>query len=97
VTEIERALFDGCSSLTAVTISETVTTIGAYAFARCTSLARITIPDAVTSLGMLAFWQCHALKLISFPDTLRLVDVARCVPPTTNYETRKTGWKPNAK
>ena len=34
-----------------VTIPDTVTKIGDYAFSNCSKLTRITIPDSVTSIG----------------------------------------------
>ena len=47
--------FEGCTSLTNITIPDSVTTIGANAFQGCEYLTSITIPDSVTSIGMLAF------------------------------------------
>ncbi|MGM9936944.1 MAG: leucine-rich repeat domain-containing protein, partial [Candidatus Ornithomonoglobus sp.] len=46
----ERA-FEGCKSLTSVTIPDSVTSIGGYAFHGCESLNSVTIPDSVTSIG----------------------------------------------
>ena len=40
-----------CNSLTSVTISEGVTSIGDYAFASCGSLRSIALPKSVTSIG----------------------------------------------
>ena len=45
----------GCSSLTAVTIPDSVTSIGNWAFSECTSLTTITIPDSVIYIGEDAF------------------------------------------
>ncbi len=54
VLEIEEA-FKNCVSLTSVTISNSVTSIGSSAFYYCTSLTSITIPNCVTSIGGWAF------------------------------------------
>ena len=42
--------FDSCSSLTAITIPDGVTSIDEGAFWSCSSLTAITIPDGVTSI-----------------------------------------------
>ena len=44
-------LFEGCSSLTSITIPNSVTNIGFLAFGGCTSLTSVTIPNSVTSIG----------------------------------------------
>ena len=48
--------FYGCSSLTSVTIPNSVTSIGNNAFYGCSSLTSVTIPDSVTSIGDGGFW-----------------------------------------
>jgi len=53
--------FFGCTSLTSVTIPNSVTSIGMWAFEYCTSLASVVIPDSVTSIGGHAFDDCTRL------------------------------------
>ena len=53
-----------------VTIPNTVTSIGYYAFSGCTSLTSITIPDTVTSIGGNAFSGCTSLTSITIPDSV---------------------------
>ena len=54
-TMICGAAFSDCSSLTSITIPNSVTSIGSWAFEDCSSLTSITIPNSVTSIGFYAF------------------------------------------
>lgn len=56
--------FYGCSSLTTIIISESVTSIGPYAFYGCRYLESITIPENVTSIGDHAFSYCYSIKTV---------------------------------
>lgn len=60
--------FENRKSLTTVTIPDSVTSIGNYAFSGCTSLTTVTIPDSVTSIGAYAFSFCTGLASITIPD-----------------------------
>ena len=64
VTTIGDWAFDGRSSLSAVTIPDSVTTIGDWAFEGCSSLSDVTIPDSVTEIGYGAFEDCDSLKTV---------------------------------
>lgn len=48
--------FTNCTSLTSVTIPDTVTSIGDSAFEGCTALKEITLPASVTSIANRAFY-----------------------------------------
>ncbi len=59
---IPFAAFYNCTSLTSVTIGDSVTTIEVYAFLNCTSLTSVTIPDSGTTIGEGAFKDCYSLQ-----------------------------------
>ena len=70
VTSIGYSAFRGCTSLTSVTIPDSVISIGDRAFSWCTSLTSVTIPDSVTSIGDYAFERCESLTSVTIPDSV---------------------------
>ena len=60
----------GCSSLTSVTIPNSVTSIGEGAFLGCSGLTSVTIPNSVTSIGGGAFEYCSGLISITIPNSV---------------------------
>ncbi len=60
--------FSGCSSLTSVTIPNSVTSIESRAFEGSSSLISVTIPNSVTSIGKFAFYGCTGLKEVHISD-----------------------------
>ena len=63
VTAISDYAFCDCTSLTSITIGNSVTSIGDYAFYGCSSLTNVTIPISVTYIGNYAFAYCYNLTL----------------------------------
>ena len=53
-----------------ITIPNSVTSIGSYAFWGCGSLTSIVIPDSVTSIGSYAFRGCDSLTSIVIPNSV---------------------------
>ncbi len=53
------------SSITSVSIGDSVTSIGEHAFYNCTSLTSVTIGDGVKSIGEYAFYYCISLTSIT--------------------------------
>ena len=70
VTSIGDLAFDFCTSLTSITIPDSVTSIGEWAFRFCTSLTSITLGNGVTSIGQYAFYGCYDLTNITIPDSV---------------------------
>ena len=60
--------FYNCTSLTSITIPDSVTSIGEYAFSDCSSLTSIDIPNSVTSIGESAFENCEYLTSVTLPE-----------------------------
>jgi len=65
VTGIGTFAFRGHTSLTSVTIPDSVTSIGRGAFLTCYALTNVTIPDSVTSIGRGAFSDCISLTSVT--------------------------------
>ena len=65
----DYAFYD-CSSLTSVTIGESVTSIGESAFRKCSSLTSVTIGESVTSIGEYAFSDCSSLTSVTIPNSV---------------------------
>ena len=58
----------GFSTLTSITIPESVTSIGDYAFQNCNRLTTVNIPDNVSKIGISAFQGCSSLLSINIPE-----------------------------
>ena len=68
VMSIGDCAFSNCTSLTSITIPNSVTGIGANAFEYCSNITSLTIPDSVTSIGYGAFNGCTSLTSITIPN-----------------------------
>jgi len=95
-----------CSGLTTVTIPNSITSIGNYAFSGCSGLKSITIGNSVISIGNYAFWGCSGLIEVinesSIPqiiesDIFSLVEKPACTlrVPAASVEAYRAayGWK----
>ncbi len=67
---IGNQAFDGCSSLTSLTLPSSVTSIGGSAFSGCSGLTSLTLPSSVTKIGWYAFRGCSGLTNLSLPSSV---------------------------
>ena len=96
ITHIGSSAFERLN-ITKATISNSVKTIGYYAFMNCDSLEKIVIPSGTTQIQRSAFNHCEALNEITIPVTVTNIgDNAfyNCIALTdVNYEGSKSEWK----
>lgn len=73
VTQIGSYVFN--DKLTAITLPETLKSIGDHAFEYCTSLVSISIPDSVNSIGDWAFYGCSSLTKLKLSNSLTAINM----------------------
>ena len=57
-------------SIKEITIGDSVTSIGSYAFYSCSGLTSVTIPNSVTEIGSYAFSYCSGLTSVAIPNSV---------------------------
>ena len=67
---IPQNFFDGNKQIKEFTISNSVTSIGDWAFNACSELTSVTIPNSVINIGEQAFYDCSKLKSITIPNSV---------------------------
>ena len=73
-----KTALQGCSTAAtgAITIPNSVTSIGNFAFIYCTGLTSITIPDGVTTIGEDAFYGCTGLTSVTIPNGVTTIGMS---------------------
>lgn len=66
--------FNGCATLTNITIPDSLVTIGAYAFSDCSALKEFIIPNGVTLIKDNAFNNCSAIEKMIIGDGITSID-----------------------
>ncbi len=67
---IARYAFEDCTSLTSLTLPNTIKAMGDEAFCRCTGLTSVIIPNSVTYMGWNVFSDCTNLTSIELSTNL---------------------------
>lgn len=65
-----QSAFYGCTNLTDVVISDSVTIVGDSAFSGCTSLKNVKLGNGITEIGKNSFAKCSSLREINVPDSV---------------------------
>ena len=73
ITHIGDSTFNGCTSLTTITVPDNITTIGGFAFQECTGLTTVVISDNVTSINEYAFQGCTNLTSLTLSNKLTTI------------------------
>lgn len=70
-----KTKFIGCPTgyQGAVSIADSVTEIGDFAFVSCEGVTTVSIPDSTVKLGMYAFIGCSNLEEIEFPANMSII------------------------
>lgn len=72
-TTIINEAFASCSSLTSITIPNSVTNINDGAFRGCSSLPSVTIPDGVTIIDKSAFYDCQSITSLTIGSSVSII------------------------
>ncbi len=70
---IEEKVFEGCTDLSSITISNSVTTIGARAFYGCSNLSTVILGSQLMTIGEYVFGLCTSLSSITIPNSVTTI------------------------
>ena len=86
-----KRLYLNGNLVTTITVPNSVTSIGSYAFYNCESLTSITIPNSVTSIGSNVFYNCTSLSSITIPDSV--TSIGSYAFHKTAYYNNEDNWE----
>ena len=66
-------IFEGCSSLTSITVPEGMTELPSYAFNYCDYLTTVTLPSTLTNIRNHAFANCSRLTEATIPEGVTVI------------------------
>ena len=70
VTAIANNAFKGKQKITSITVPDSVTSIGSYAFSECISLAELNLGNGVKTIPERMAYGCNKLESIVIPDSV---------------------------
>lgn len=76
VTSIGQYAFYFCTSLSEVSLPNTLEYLGASAFEGCSALKTVVIPNSVTDINDHAFARCTSLEFVDLPDHLDRIQLS---------------------
>lgn len=71
---IPVSMFNGCTKLKSVSLSDNCTSIGLAAFNDCSSLSSFVFPSKLLSIGESAFAGCNKFANIEIPSKVTIID-----------------------
>ena len=73
VVVIQNSGFKNCSNMTAISIPNSIRSIGINAFENCSNIAEVVIPEGVTLVGNNTFLGCVKLANVTLPTSLESI------------------------
>lgn len=70
LSDIGISAFEGCTSLTSVSIPFSIDSLSKKAFQNCTSLKDLTISNGITEIPVQAFYGCISLNNVAIPQSV---------------------------
>ena len=65
--------FENCSTLTSITIPDSVTAMYSYTFYECTNLQSVTLSNNLQLIGEMSFYNCRSLTEITIPASVTTI------------------------
>lgn len=64
---------DVAKSVKKITVSQGITSVGAYSFASLPAVTTVSLPKSITEIGAYAFEKCYSLKFFDMPSSVRRI------------------------
>lgn len=73
VTSVDEMAFANNTTLTKLTLPETITTFGQGAFANCSAMTAVNIPAAIQEIPSACFAQCKKMAAFTLPEQVKAI------------------------